>query len=152
MSEQHSQAELDHGPHVPQAGAIPYRRNADGSIDVVLVTASSGGWTIPKGLIDPGMTAPRMAEVESLEEAGVIGTCEEPSIGSFVYDKWNKTCHVEVFAMPVERELESWAEQDERERRWVPVLDAIDEVRLPQMGEVVALFAKREGLAVPDLD
>ncbi|MEM9065533.1 MAG: NUDIX hydrolase [Planctomycetota bacterium] len=129
---------------IPQAAAIAFRRTSDGAVEVVLVTASSGGWTIPKGLIDPGMTPRQMAEIESLEEAGVIGRAEDEPIGEFEYEKWDKTCRVQVFVMEVDRVLDAWAEQDQRERRWVPLIDAPDEVRLPQMGDVIRLFVERE--------
>ena len=150
MTERHTEAEVHpDGPLVQQAGAIPYRKRPDGAIEVLLVTATSGGWTIPKGLIDPGMTAPRMAEVEALEEAGAIGVCENTPIGAFDYDKWTKVCRVRVFPMPVDRVLESWAGEDERDRAWFGLAESVNKVRLPQMGEVIAKFAQREGIEVP---
>lgn len=129
---------------IAQAGAIPYRRLAGGGLEVCLVTASSGGWTIPKGLIDPGQTARQMAEIEALEEAGVIGRAEDESIGFFNYEKWDKVCRVEVFPMPVDRVLDTWAEEEERERDWFSATEAANSVRLPQMGDVIRLFIERE--------
>jgi len=129
---------------IPQAGAIPFRRLKGGGLEVCLVTASGGGWTIPKGLIDPGQTARQMAEIEALEEAGVIGRAEDAPIGAFNYEKWDKVCRVEVFPMPVDRVLDAWAEADERERQWLPAAGAADAVRLPQMGDVIRLFIERE--------
>ena len=129
---------------IPQAGAIPYRRLDGGGLEVCLVTASNGGWTIPKGMIDPGHTARQMAEIEALEEAGVIGSAEEESVGFFNYEKFDRVYRVEVFAMPVDRVLDTWAEDDERERAWFPASDAANSARLPQMGDVIRLFIERE--------
>ncbi|MEM1330708.1 MAG: NUDIX hydrolase [Planctomycetota bacterium] len=131
------------GDPIPQAAAIPYRI-IDGVIEVMIVTANSGGWTIPKGLIDPGRTAQQMAEIEALEEAGVIGKAESEPIGEFRYEKFKGLCHVQVFPMLVDRVLDRWAEDAERSRRWVPIDHAAEEVRLPQMGEVIHAFAERE--------
>ena len=58
--------------YIRQAAAIPVRAEA-----ICLVTSTSGKrWVIPKGIIDPGMTAPQTALQETWEEAGLVGELE----------------------------------------------------------------------------
>ena len=56
-----------------QAGAIPCRFE-NSLLEVLLISTSSGkNWTIPKGLIDPGVTVIETVHNEAMEEAGIRG-------------------------------------------------------------------------------
>jgi 8-oxo-dGTP pyrophosphatase MutT (NUDIX family) len=133
-------------PVTPQAGALVYRRPAGGGpVECVIVTANSGGWTIPKGLIDPGKTPRQMAEIEALEEAGVIGKAETEPIGRYSYEKWGGRCEVEVFLIPLDRELERWAEDATRERRWTPLTEAAGLMKHEALGVLLREAAARLG-------
>ncbi|MEL6104638.1 MAG: NUDIX domain-containing protein, partial [Planctomycetota bacterium] len=56
-----------------QSGAIPHLEVA-GEVHLVLITShTTGGWVLPKGSIEPGMTPEESAANEAFEEAGVIG-------------------------------------------------------------------------------
>jgi 8-oxo-dGTP pyrophosphatase MutT (NUDIX family) len=54
-----------------QAAAIPYRRDASGTLQVLLVTSKTRGrWVLPKGKVKRGMHPHRAAAMEAFEEAG----------------------------------------------------------------------------------
>jgi 8-oxo-dGTP pyrophosphatase MutT (NUDIX family) len=112
-----------------QSAAIPFRR-IDGRIEVALITSSSGKrWVIPKGVIDPGETAASTAVRETEEEAGLRGRLSEHGVGSYEYEKWGGTCHVEVFLLDVEEVMEEWDESDVRRREWISPDEAARRVR-----------------------
>ena len=104
--------------HYPQSGVIPFRIvNPD--IQILLITTNSRKhWTIPKGLIEDGMSPAESAVQEAYEEAGIRGDLYENSIGNYRYHKWGGTCEVEVFLMAVTLMLDHWPEEIFRERLW----------------------------------
>src|SRR5262245_57896232 len=112
---------------VRQAAAIPVRGNK-----VCLVTSSNGKrWVVPKGLIDPGHTAGETALKEAWEEAGIVGTLSPEPVGSYLYNKLGRTYHVVVFLMQVTKATDEWPEQALRQRIWVAVDRASDQVEDP---------------------
>ncbi|HUF09179.1 MAG TPA: NUDIX hydrolase [Rhodothermales bacterium] len=132
-----------------QSGVIPHRRR-DGRIEILLVTSRNGRrWVIPKGIIEPHLSPRRSAEKEALEEAGIKGRVSRKSIGSYTYEKWSGTCHVEVFEMKVERVEAKWQEQV-RTRRWFAISDAaskVDQKKLKQLIREVGSRASLNGKA-----
>lgn len=106
-----------------QSAALPYRAR-DGRVEVLLVTSRGGrGWIIPKGKIEPRLGSAASARREAREEGGVDG-----EIGPAPFDQYRHGGDggplVEVYLMRATRELRSWPEQHQRERRWMPVDDA----------------------------
>ena len=80
-----------------QSAVLPYRRR-DGNLEVLLITSRGGRrWVLPKGIVEPGMTAPVSAAKEAREEAGIEGAVSERVLGSYRQDKWGGTCRIEVF-------------------------------------------------------
>jgi 8-oxo-dGTP pyrophosphatase MutT (NUDIX family) len=127
---------------IPQAAAVPFRSTATGAIEVLLIRRRPrGGWGIPKGLIDPGHTALEAAAIEALEEAGIEGDVLTPPLGAFEYDKFGKTCHVEVFGLRVTGIHEHYHEERLRERRWFALHDAIRIAKRPQVGALIGRVA-----------
>jgi phosphohistidine phosphatase len=104
-----------------QSAVIPFRRTPAGK--EILITGSSSGrhWVVPKGIVDPGLSPAESAGVEAREEAGVEGKISDNRLGTFTYEKWGATCHVEVYGMEVTRILpaDAW-EESHRQRTWVP--------------------------------
>jgi 8-oxo-dGTP pyrophosphatase MutT (NUDIX family) len=116
-----------------QAGAIPVKGDT-----VCLVTSSSGKrWVIPKGLIDPGMTAGETALQEAWEEAGLVGVLDPDPVGTYFYDKWGGTYHVTVFLMRVTEAAEDWPEWSVRERAWVSVKQALERLDDEGLREII---------------
>lgn len=129
---------------IPQAAAIPIR---DGQM--CLITSSNGTkWIIPKGMIDPGFSPPEAAAQEAWEEAGLKGIVHETCVGSFLYQKWGSSFEVSVFLMEVHEEYEDWPECYIRQRRWLPVDVAAEEITDRAMKEIVqsVLIEKDFGL------
>jgi 8-oxo-dGTP pyrophosphatase MutT (NUDIX family) len=124
----------------------------DGETVVMLVTSrDTRRWVLPKGWREPGRTAHEQAGREAFEEAGLIGEVEATPIGCYAYEKRlpggrSVRCEVEVFAMRVDRQLEQWPEQAERETAWFTLGQAAMEVA--EEGLVVLLLR----LAAPPLD
>jgi phosphohistidine phosphatase len=106
-------------PSDRQASAIPFRRVESG-FEVCLITSiSSGRWGFPKGLIDPGETAPQTALKEAQEEAGLHGRLVGEPLGEYQYAKWGVMLTVAVYLMEVTKVEDTWLEADRRQRRWV---------------------------------
>jgi len=107
-----------------QSAILPYRRQGD-DVEVLIITSRKGKrWVLPKGIIEPGMTAAASAAKEAMEEAGVEGRVMAQSLGRYRYRKWGGTCEVEVFPMEVTRELNRWSESGFRSREWVTLEEA----------------------------
>jgi phosphohistidine phosphatase len=119
--------------HIPkwfyaQSAVIPYRRVGD-SLEVLLITSRRGKrWTLPKGVIEPSMTPAASAAKEAFEEAGVLGDVGRVCLGAFEYAKWGGTCHVEVYPLDVREVLDTWPEAHQRQRRWLAIDVAVDEI------------------------
>jgi 8-oxo-dGTP pyrophosphatase MutT (NUDIX family) len=140
------------GKSLTQAGVIPYRI-AEGKVEVLLVTSrDTGRWVIPKGYIDPGMTAQSAACQEAWEEAGVTGeiTGRLP-LGFVPYHKRLKdgtTCaaSIAVYPLLVEKQKKKWQERGERTRTWFAVEEAAGLVHEPALSAL--LLRLEEILAV----
>ena len=126
---------------IAQAAAIPVQGE-----QVCLVTSSTGRrWGIPKGLIEPDETATECALKEAWEEAGVSGTLDPESVGSYFYKKWGGNYRVTVYLLRVTEVLDEWPERDLRERIWVSFAEAVQRVSDPGLKRVMreALLAGR---------
>ncbi len=109
------------GPPPQQAAAIPFRHR-EGAVEICLITTiRAGRWTIPKGFIDPGETAPETAVKEAREEAGVHGRVVGGPVGYHDIAKEGGRYRVAVYLMHVDRVDDAWEEQSLRQRRWVSV-------------------------------
>ncbi len=115
-----------------QYGALPYRMDEGGQLEILLVTSRrSRRWIIPKGWPIKGLKPALSAAREAFEEAGVVGRVDEQDVGRFSYLKLlEKTqrsieCEVIVFPLLVERQLQSWPEAAQRECRWVSTDEAV---------------------------
>lgn len=125
-----------------QAGAIPCRI-VDGVLEVLLISTSSGKhWTIPKGLIDPGVSVVETIHNEAMEEAGIKGKLLNPAVGTYSFAKWGGTCQVSVFVMMVETMLDDWLEADMRRRIWMPCSEAALKVKHADLGQLILKVPK----------
>src|SRR6056297_8513 len=105
-----------------QCGALPFRIDDAGRIEVLLVTSrETHRWVIPKGWPIRKLRANQTAAREAYEEAGLAGPVSKEPYGAYTYEKRLKSrafvpCAVDVFLMQVEKEQKRWPERDERER------------------------------------
>jgi len=107
-----------------QSGALPWRVDKAGRRQVLLVTsARSSRWTIPKGKVVPGMSLAENAAKEAMEEAGVVGKVASRAAGSYRAIKRDgtrrTTIDVWVFLLVVRRTLDDWPEKSHRRIKWV---------------------------------
>jgi 8-oxo-dGTP pyrophosphatase MutT (NUDIX family) len=129
-----------------QSAAIPYRRAADNSLEVLLVTSRrQGRWVLPKGNIKQGMLPHTSAAREAFEEAGVVGLIERLPLGSYSQRKVAANgaatdVRVCAYAMLVNQELRNWPERAVRRRKWMRVRDAVEQVRDTALRSILASF------------
>lgn len=136
-------------PTIYQSAALPYRADGagnDATIRVLLITSrETKRWVIPKGNMDRSGLPHLSAAREAKEEAGVCGIVCPTPIGTYRYWKRRRSgassiVDVDVFAMAVTRELASWREQDERQRRWLTLAEAADAVEEEDLAELLRSF------------
>jgi phosphohistidine phosphatase len=121
-----------------QSAVIPFRR-VGGILEVLLVTTRRHRrWIIPKGIIEPGLSAAESAAREAWEEAGIRGAIRSAPIGEYRYAKWGGTCTVQVFLFRVDEELERWPEAAIRGRIWVSPQEAAVRVREEELQPLLA--------------
>jgi 8-oxo-dGTP pyrophosphatase MutT (NUDIX family) len=126
-----------------QVGALPWRRRANGEIEVLLVTTrGTGQWMVPKGWPMPGKSWAEAAAQEAWEEAGVKGRAAVEEIGRFRHNKSGLLrkplpCTVAVFPLEVEQELERWPERGQRSRNWFPLAEARKVVRSAGLAAII---------------
>ena len=127
-----------------QSAVIPYRRRA-GEIEVLLITSRKRKrWVLPKGIVEPKLSAAASAAKEALEEAGIRGHVAAEAVGRYEYRKWGGTCAVEVFTMEVAEVLDRWPEGF-RDRQWLAPREAAARVREPELGRLILATARRLG-------
>jgi len=125
-----------------QSAVVPYRKRK-GKLEILTITSrKSGRWIVPKGVVEPDLSAADSAAKEAWEEAGVIGTVYRKALGKYRYEKWGGVCTVTVYAMAVESELRHWPEED-RTREWVSVKEAADRVREKEMKSMIKALSKQ---------
>jgi 8-oxo-dGTP pyrophosphatase MutT (NUDIX family) len=129
-------------PHV-QYAALPYRRNPDLDLEVLLVTSrETRRWVIPKGWPVQKLAPHRSAAHEAMEEAGLVGRIGRRSIGSYGYRKRLSTgsvipCQVMVFPLKVSKQLTTWPEKDQRRTKWFRPDAAAKAVKEPELRAII---------------
>ncbi|MBY5406344.1 NUDIX hydrolase [Rhizobium leguminosarum] len=137
MLDNASQKELSKdfvGLDVAQAGAICYRRNANGYLEVLLVgSRRNGRWGVPKGHIESGESSSAAALREAFEEAGIIGEVDSTPVGSFSYQKDSSANRytVTVHLLKVAKSTVVFPERGLRKTQWFLLKDAIREAAQP---------------------
>lgn len=142
---------------IRQIAALPYRTDGgaiDAPVRVLLVTSrETKRWVIPKGNPTPGMVSHTAAAQEAEEEAGVVGLICPIPLGSYRYRKKRGNgaslmVDVDVYPLSVNRELDAWKEQSERERRWFSLPEAADAVDETDLRDLIRSFGPSEFNAV----
>lgn len=119
------------------SGVIPYRV-VDQGIEVLLITSrGSGSWIVPKGVIEPELTAVDSACKEACEEAGVHGVPAPNPLGSYPHAKLDGTCEVTVYLLRVDSLADKWPECHVRRREWMPLEKAAAMVENPGLRELI---------------
>lgn len=131
---------------VQQSAALPFSFREE-VLKLLLVTSiGTKRWIIPKGHLEPGLTASESAESEALEEAGVVGNIASRPIGSYSYrkrpEKGGDRCRVRVYPLEVTRVLEKYPEAGLRKRQWMSIGKAIKAVQEPDLKILIERFEK----------
>lgn len=128
-----------------QYAALPWRRHA--GLEILLVSSrETRRWVIPKGWPIPDLRPNDSAAREAFEEAGIAGKTEPSVLGHYHYVKRRKgkkgqLCRVEVFALEVETQADTWPEKDERSTRWFSADAAAGAVEEPELKALIQRFA-----------
>lgn len=132
---------------------MPYRTEGnaiDAPVRILLITSrGSGRWVIPKGNVAPGAAPHNAAATEAEDEAGVCGPVCPVPLGSYRYRKKRSNgaslmVDVDVYPLSVNRELDRWHEQDQRERRWFTLAAAAEAVDEQDLRELIRSFGASE--------
>ena len=124
-----------------QSAVLPYRI-LDGRVEILLVSSRrKKRWVLPKGVVEPGLSAVDSAVKEAWEEAGLEGLAASHAVGTYRYEKWGGVCTVQVFPLQVERLSESWPEST-RDRRWFASEEAALNVQEPELQRLMTRFAE----------
>ena len=120
-----------------QSGVIPFRRE-EGDVQILLITSRSRKrWVIPKGIVEPELSAQESAQKEAFEEAGITGKIINGMVGKYTYKKWGGTCTVRVFLLEVEEIFDDWPEAFFRTREWTSVEEASDRVEEKELKKII---------------
>ena len=92
-----------------------------------------------------GLSRHAAAAQEALEEAGVRGAIHPAPFGSYRVLKQLPTgltqwLDVDLFALAVTAQLDSWPEQAQRIRRWFTLAQAADAVAEPDLQDLIRGF------------
>ncbi len=125
-----------------QIAAMPIRRALDGSMEILLVTSrTTRRWIVPKGWTMKGVKDHDAAAREAYEEAGVVGNVSHEPAGRYTYwkrmDDHFTLCEVKLYLLEVEQQLDSWAEQHQRDLHWFKLADAADLVDEPELSTAI---------------
>jgi 8-oxo-dGTP pyrophosphatase MutT (NUDIX family) len=129
-----------------QFAALPWRLSGDGAVEVLLITSrETHRWVIPKGWQVKGKKAANSAAQEAFEEAGVRGQVSKRPTGEYAYQKRLKngrlqTVRVQVFPLQVQDEAENFLEAGQREKLWLPPVEAARKVDEPELMVLLATF------------
>jgi 8-oxo-dGTP pyrophosphatase MutT (NUDIX family) len=134
-------------PNRVQFGALPYRINERGRVEVLLITSRQAKrWIIPRGWPIKGLKPPKSAAREAYEEAGVRGRIGRRPLGRYLYRKRDGTARllyeVRVFPLLVKRQLKNWRESKQRTARWFAVRAAAARVRNDDLRDLILAFHK----------
>lgn len=128
------------GP-VQQTGALTYRVNSSGQLEVLIVSARSGGhWTIPKATQKKDKTLSSVAEEEAFEESGVRGKASSEVIGRYSYRRDDRLYEVSVVPVQSTEELSDWPESF-RDRRWGTVEEISNSVASDKLRQIIQAFS-----------
>jgi len=124
-----------------QVGAVPYRRDENGALKVLLVTSrETGRWVIPKGWPMKKLRDHKAALKEAEQEAGVSGRVRRKPAGTYEYFKRTSTAfvlvEVTVFLLAVKTQRDEWPEMSERKRRWFSCASAARMVKEPGLKSI----------------
>lgn len=131
---------------IRQVAALPYRINAVGAAEVMLITSrETRRWVLPKGNVIKGLDWHQAAAQEAFEEAGVTGIPCPTALGEYTYRKrrlngTTREISVAVFPLAFLEQAAEWPEQEERETRWFSLAEAAGVIQEHDLAQLIAGF------------
>lgn len=127
-------------PTIEQTGALPFRINDSGDIEILIVQARSGNhWTIPKATQKKRRSPESTAEREAYEEAGIRGAALPIVLGNYDYRRDGRKYRVSVVPVRTTEEATSWPEEF-RSRQWCPISDVSSKIASRGLQRIVESF------------
>ncbi len=157
MSERSTPTDVRHEhPILEQVAALPYRFDALGDVEVLLITSRRGGqhWIPPKGNLIDGLAPHEAAAQEAFEEAGVLGCIPTKPHGDYQAVKWRTNggsgrVSVTLFPMQVESRASDWPEKGQRSVLWFETSSAAKVVREQDLARIIEEFDLRRSIGAP---
>lgn len=114
-----------------QVAALPFRQDEEGMLVLMVTSRTRGRWILPKGNPIKGQRPYQVAEIEALEEAGVIGRAHRVPVGAYAYDHLNddgglRSSKVDVYPLLVIKQQDDWKEKDQRKFKWLSLKTAAE--------------------------
>lgn len=129
-----------------QYAALPYKIVDDTVLVMLITSRETKRWVLPKGWPEKKLRGDEVAAKEAFEEAGLVGRVAPHPISGFLYlkrledNRWRR-CHVGVYPLQVEKELDDWPERDQRCRRWMTPTEAALVVAEAGLAELLRTLA-----------
>ena len=140
---------------ITQYGVLPYRVDAEGKLEILLITSRERGrWVVPKGNPIPFLLNYESAAREAFEEAGVEGRISTVPIGSYRYQKRRRgggaaPAIVNLYPLLVTRQADAWPERGQRELRWFSPAEAAEAVEEPELSVIILSFSGGKEASYP---
>ncbi len=137
---------------ITQYGVMAWRAAEDGARQILLITSrETKRWVIPRGNPIAGLSPAAAAAQEAWEEAGIKGEVGGQALAAYRYEKrrpdgTSVPAKVQVFAMQVREEADSWPEANERERRWFSPAEAAGAVDEPELKALLGKLDQEGGV------
>ena len=132
-------------PTAQQVAALCWRRAGKGHEVLLVTTRGRGQWMVPKGWPKTDTPDPDMAGVEAYEEAGVRGSVNPDSVGSFHFEKrigpgTVMECVATVYALEVSGLDPEFPESGQRQVGWFSPGEAAAKVVSPELSALLTRF------------
>ncbi len=125
-----------------EIGAFPFLLKK-GKIQIIIITSTSGkSWILPKGHPENHLNKSQVAELETYEEAGVKGTIINSKLRKEF--KWDEDNMLIIYPLLIKDILDTWPEQDIRERRLVSIKKALNMVTKKEHIKAIKYFSTPE--------
>jgi len=132
---------------VEQSCVVPYRTIGTRIKFALITSRNTGRWIVPKGTVEPNMTAAASAAKEALEEAGLLGKTDDQPLGEYFYSKFGRIYRVEIFPFFVTEQLDHWDEKHFRKREWVGAKDALSRITETAVQDAIRHLAETSSQA-----
>jgi len=132
----------------PTSGAVVFRRDENGGVEMLLIQDAKDRWTIPKGHIEEGETAQQTAKREIGEETGLMNTEVLGWLGKihFRYRRIDKLVLMttQIYLMRALGDTNAIQKEEYMNGiKWFPFHDALDAIEYEDIGKLMLLAMKR---------